>query len=90
MIVFRSEVPPRTVYTCPTEIAAGILACQKERLFVDAPLVFRLLGHHIYDLFANFSDAEVRDAIHEAEIAKAEYITLCIELSPEAAAKAAK
>jgi hypothetical protein len=90
MIVYRDEVPRLTVYTASAETIEGLMVCQKERLFVDHERVYRLLGPRVYRLFANFSDADILAALEEAKKSKSEDIVLCIELTPEAAAEAAK
>jgi hypothetical protein len=90
MISYRDELPRVTIYMAPAEIISGVMACQKERLFSDFERVCRLLGPRIYGIFANFSDADILAALEETKQRKSEDIVLCIELTPEAAAEAAK
>ena len=78
MIFRRVGAPEEKVYTCPTDIARGIMACQRERLFVDLDRVLRLFGPQIYAVFTSFSNGEINEALREAETLKSSLVVFKI------------
>lgn len=66
MIVHRENQKHEELFTCPVEIAAGLLVCQKEQLFHEPARVFRLLGPQVWSVFSAFSNLEIEEAIKEA------------------------
>lgn len=72
MIVRREDIAKERIFTCPLDLAEGLLVCQKENLFSDPNRVMRLLGKEPWEFFSNFSEHEIAEACREAHLLNSE------------------